>query len=58
MKKYHEIIKVRNLINNTFQVVSYEINEKGVISESPDVLFQGSPADCESYIRLHNGGYL
>jgi hypothetical protein len=47
-------IKVWHLINNTYQVVKLT-EETG---EVESVLFQGSLADCEAYIRLTDAGYL
>ena len=58
--------KVRNLMDSTYQVVmittvsgygisAYEF-ELDDISEN--VVFQGSISDCESYIRLMEGGYM
>jgi len=58
-------LRVENLIDNTYQVVRYPIiTNDGVTStaasqcEPPEVLHQGSLADCEAYIRLKEGGYM
>ena len=56
------MIKVRNLQDDTYQVVnvenlqSYSDLYSDVIEET--VMFQGSLADCEALIRLEEKGYL
>jgi hypothetical protein len=56
MNKY----KVRWLIDDTYQVLN--IGSGTDLSfdefENPEVLHQGSLSDCESFIRLKEGGYL
>ena len=39
--------KVRWLMDETYQVLDVD-----------EVVYQGSLSDCESYIRLHDGGYM
>lgn len=51
-KKY----KVSFYQDNTYEVLewkTYSADEDGYES-----VFQGSLADCEAYIRLHEGGYM
>lgn len=39
---------------------TYEVLERLVLNEyvSWEKVYQGSLADCEAYIRLHEGGYM
>ncbi len=50
--------KVRHLQDDTYQVISlpedYEQDDLYDLS----VLYQGSLADCEAYIRLTENGYM
>ena len=39
--------KVEHLQNNIYQVIQHDL-----------VVFQGKLAECEAYIRLHEGGYM
>lgn len=58
--------KVRFYGNNTYEVVEIHIKYGERVSayeSEPDVkhevpVFQGSLADCEAYIRLHENGYM
>jgi len=60
MKKF----KVQWLIDQTYQVLRleyidlYSPNLQFLESDTPEVVFQGSLADCESYIRLKEQVYL
>ncbi len=52
MKDKH--IEVWFLKDDTYQVVDYYNPDE----QEYKVLFQGSIADCEAWIRLRKGGYL
>jgi len=45
-------LKVEHLSNDTYQVI--ELDERGYET----VYYQGSIADCEAYVRLHNSERL
>lgn len=53
-------LKVRNLQDNTYQVVEFVLsNDDGPYPyEDESVVFQGDLADCEAYIRLTESGYM
>jgi hypothetical protein len=61
-----EEYKVRFYINNTYEVfkitTKYGERTSAYDSEPDDIeeesVFQGYLADCEAYIRLHEGGYM
>lgn len=57
------MLKVENLINDTWQVVEYKDDEpeedyEGYIDRYLETLYQGSLADCEAFIRLKEQGRL
>jgi hypothetical protein len=52
---------VRNLLDKTYQVVyeSYAYQIGSMMCETlEDVLYQGSIADCEAFIRLREKGQI
>jgi hypothetical protein len=52
-------IKVRNLIDNTYQVVEFTpSDDERYEYEDESVLYQGSLSDCEVFIRLRESDYL
>jgi len=53
------VLKVRNLTNNTYQVVElFPSDDERYEYEDESVLHQGSLADCEAFIRLKESDYL
>ncbi len=52
-------LKVRHLIDNTYQVVEFSLSDDDCYEyEDEIVLHQGSIADCEAYVRLKNSDLL
>ena len=58
--------KVRFMMDDSYEVVELTPNEKYDLndfeSDEPEFneqsVYQGRLADCEAYIRLHEGGYM
>lgn len=50
MSKY----KVRFMMDNNYEVVEESLDEWSETNSC----YQGRLADCEAYIRLHEGGYM
>jgi len=53
------IYKVSFYMDNTYEVLEWKtyISDEGG-EGSWESVYQGSLADCEAYIRLHEGGYM
>ena len=52
-------LKVRHLSNDTYQVVEFSLSDDDYYKyEDESVLYQGSIADCEAYVRLKNSDLL
>jgi len=52
-------LKVRHLMDNTYQVVEFSLSYDDYYKyEDEIVLHQGSIADCEAYVRLRNSDLL
>ena len=53
------LVKVRHLSDGTYQVVEYSpSDDEAYLYEDESVLYQGSIAECESFMRLQNAGLL
>ncbi len=51
-----KIYKVIHIMDNTFEVISYDGHPEAELNREQE--FIGSLADCEAFIRLHEGGYM
>jgi len=52
--------KVQFFQNDTYEVLEYKanVNSWTDVNYEWDSVFQGRLADCEAYIRLHEGDYM
>ena len=58
--------KVRFMMDDSYEVVELTPNEKYDLDDfdsdelefNEQSVYQGSLANCEAYIRLHEGGYM
>jgi hypothetical protein len=58
--------KVRFMMDDSYEVVELTPNEKYDLNDfdsdelefNEQSVYQGSLANCEAYIRLHEGGYM
>jgi len=51
--------KVRLDMDNTYQVIEIWRGDRELLGENKEeVIYSGSIADCEAFIRLKEGGYL
>jgi hypothetical protein len=48
--------KVRLMMDTTYEVIQCVYDLDGNIAE--ESVYQGRLADCEAWIRLHEGGYM
>ena len=52
-------VKVRHLMDNTYQVIGFSLSDDEYYDyEDEIVLHQGSIVDCEAYVRLKNSDLL